>query len=254
MSYRRVSQIVLVVLTGVLIACGADQTNPTAPDLGGLASLTSEAPGGGKGKPPKDDGGEQTLYTHFALSGGFETAAGVVFDVVRQEVKKGILRLGGLAGAVRFSTHFVDEKLLYPVDCLVTIGNKEITDPEDKKFWEERLLKYLVFGPLVYSWGMTVDLNILGVESDGKGFGTPSTASGYLGEEENFTNIGILTHATFGGVTATKTTSADGTKDIFTFEGGRIGVVDRSGTLENQNVWLLCRHTTTITVTLTRAQ
>ncbi len=42
MSHRRVSQIVLVVLTGVLLACGADQAvSPTAPDLGG-ASLTGE--------------------------------------------------------------------------------------------------------------------------------------------------------------------------------------------------------------------
>jgi len=59
MSYRRVFQIALVVLTGALVACSGDQTNPTAPDLGSLASLTSEA------KPTKcptwpdcpDDGG-----------------------------------------------------------------------------------------------------------------------------------------------------------------------------------------------------
>ncbi|MCH7823420.1 MAG: hypothetical protein IH849_01340 [Acidobacteria bacterium] len=60
MSYRRVSQIALVVLTGVLIACGGDQAvSPTQPDLGGLASLTGEAKGGKGG----GGGGGSSLST-----------------------------------------------------------------------------------------------------------------------------------------------------------------------------------------------
>lgn len=42
MSYRRVSQIALVVLTSVLLACAGDTVTPTAPALDGFGTLTSE--------------------------------------------------------------------------------------------------------------------------------------------------------------------------------------------------------------------
>ena len=65
MSYRRVSRMALVVLIGVLVACTDDHTNPTQPNLGGLASLTGEVkpdnPGGGNG------GGGQTEVDHSYL-------------------------------------------------------------------------------------------------------------------------------------------------------------------------------------------
>ncbi|MCH7825648.1 MAG: hypothetical protein IH849_12670 [Acidobacteria bacterium] len=43
MSYRRVSQIALVVLTGVLFACSSDTVTPTSPELAGFGTLTGEA-------------------------------------------------------------------------------------------------------------------------------------------------------------------------------------------------------------------
>ena len=43
MSYRRVSRIALVVLTGVLLACTSDTVTPTAPELDGFGTLTAEA-------------------------------------------------------------------------------------------------------------------------------------------------------------------------------------------------------------------
>lgn len=43
MSYRRVSQIALVVLTGVLFACSGDTVTPTSPELAGFGTLTGEA-------------------------------------------------------------------------------------------------------------------------------------------------------------------------------------------------------------------
>ena len=69
MSYRGVSRIALVVVAGALVACSGDQTNPTAPNLDGFASLTGE-----KGKPPKDDGGGSIstcdTYGAGAVTGG----------------------------------------------------------------------------------------------------------------------------------------------------------------------------------------
>ena len=92
MSYRRMSQIALVVLTGVLLACGADQAgSPTQPDLGGLASGSGEM-----GKPPDKDKPpheSEIIYTDIELSGGFVTS--MSFPVDRQETKKGILKIGG---------------------------------------------------------------------------------------------------------------------------------------------------------------
>ncbi len=72
MSFRRVSRIALVVVAGALVACSGDQTNPTAPDLDGLASLSAEAKGGG-GKPKDDGGGSISTcdnYSAGAVTGG----------------------------------------------------------------------------------------------------------------------------------------------------------------------------------------
>ena len=58
MSYRRVSRVALVVLTGALVACSGDQTNPTAPSLDGLASLSGEA------KPDQNPGAKTAIMSH----------------------------------------------------------------------------------------------------------------------------------------------------------------------------------------------
>ena len=243
-------RVITVSLLAVCLACSSDTVTPTAPELEDLGTLAAEHhnPGhGGGGGGDGGGGGEQTLYTDFTLSGGYDTA-GAVFPVVRQEEKKGILKLGGPSGEVTFSTAFQFDR----GSCLVRIGKKDITGSDDAELWKNRLLPYHNFGPLVRGWGMTVDLNNLDVESDSSKFDSPQIGSRYSeGVEPFLTNHGLLTHATFGGVKVTKTT--DGDKDIFTFEGGRLGVFDRSGTTVKQNVVIVCRHTTTITVALTRA-
>ncbi len=241
MSYRRVSQIALVVLTGALVACGADQSNPTAPDLGGLASLTSEAPGnggggggGGGGKPPKDDGGEQTLYTEFSLSGGYTTQSPLPVD--SQELKNGILKVSGLGfNAGPIGTNFDYD----PDSCQVKIGNKAANE-DDTTTWEGRLLGYLNFGELPLSWGMTVNLD--NPLQDG------ATGTGYFeGVEPFLTNTGILSHADFSDVTATLDDTSSLTHDFYTFTGGRVGVFDRNN---KKRVVILCQHLGDITVEL----
>jgi len=241
MSYRRVSQIALVVLTGALVACGADQSNPTAPDLGGLASLTSEAPGNGGGGGRGGGGGggggddvEQTLYDFFSLSGGYTTQSPLPVD--SQELKNGILKVSGLGfNAGPIGTNFDYD----PDSCQVKIGNRA-ANSEDAATWKERLLGYLDSGVLPLSWGMTVNIN--NPLQDG------ATGTGYFeGQEPFLTNTGILSHKDFTDVTVTLDNTSSTTHDFYTFQGGRVGVFDRNN---KKRVVILCQHLGDITVEL----